>query len=147
MRHQRNMSMPLFVAISVFALAGMHCSDKKVNIVDPVNPVSQNESPILKRANSRTLSGTVIDKSTGRALTGVQVTVIAENGNITTIDFTNSEGKYRLTVPTNHWYSIVYSKNGYEKQTIRVHVIEKNPDLILLSTVKLVRKHTSGCAR
>jgi hypothetical protein len=75
----------------------------------------------------KVLCGTVIDKTTGEALTGVKVEVKGTN----TFCYTDLNGKYVLTVSTDSKQEVEANVVGYEQIKLKTNELGFNTDISL----------------
>ena len=86
--------------------------------------LQNNHIVLLRRAQSSLITGQVVDRKTGKPLTGASVFL----ANTTIGAMTNVDGRYQIKNVPSGTYSLVVSYIGYELHTISVQLIQ--PDTL-----------------
>lgn len=73
------------------------------------------------------VSGTIIDKQTGEALTGVKVQVKGTD----TYCYSDMDGRFFLSVNTNNASEITIDMVGYEQTTLKTKELSISSDIVL----------------
>ena len=114
----KRMVMRLLLTLPVFAmliLLNTQCDNPKSN--DEGN-VSKEQVPVEKSEGQGQLSGTVVDRATGKPISTVTV-VLENNGTEVASDRTGTDGRYEMTSIPAGTYELKATLGGYSSTTMK----------------------------
>ena len=114
----KRMAMRLLLTLPVFAmliLLNTQCDNPKSN--DEGN-VSKEQVPVEKSEGQGQLSGTVVDRATGKPISTVTV-VLENNGTEVASDRTGTDGRYEMTSIPAGTYELKATLGGYSSTTMK----------------------------
>lgn len=118
----KRMVMRLLLTLPVFAmliLLNTQCDNPKSN--DKGN-VSKEQVPVEKSEGQGQLSGTVVDRATGKPISTVTV-VLENNGTEVASDRTGTDGRYEMTSIPAGTYELKAALGGYTSTTMKGIVV------------------------
>ena len=118
----KRMVMRLLLTLPVFAmliLLNTQCDNPKSN--DEGN-VSKEQVPVEKSEGQGQLSGTVVDRATGKPISTVTV-VLENNGTEVASDRTGTDGRYEMTSIPAGTYELKATLGGYTSTTMKGIVV------------------------